>query len=391
MARRWFTEVIIILTLGIIAAVMFKNIDLRPVPGPDVFQYIHDSQYYLNFSLPNNIHSPPGNPILIGLISKTIDNPRREVLTAIGINIITSMLIVYLTWRIFQGLYGNFSLLLPLLLLTNALTYSTGLDSTSEVLFTALVLFCIYVYPKHKNVAFLLAGLTFLVRYEAVVLVLALIVTEIYNKTALHAPVKRILLGVIPIVVWVGIINFQNSTGNLVGNEFIQEIIRRSNELPTLKIVTRIPNALLVSISMDSWISLFILLYVIFGMVFLLRRGGRQLALYFIFFLGYILIHLVFPSFSFRYLLPIFPFTYVACLWPLKLKTSNYWQRVIGIIMIVLTIVVAKENVLAIGDNYNDKEMVEEAGISVSADKSRLKADYFVLLDLMLLERLLLL
>ncbi len=37
-----------------------------------------------------------------------------------------------------------------------------------------------------------------------------------------------------------------------------------------------------------------------------------------------------------------------------------------------------KENVLAIGDNYNDKQMLSGAGISVSADKSRLDADFYI-------------
>ena len=33
---------------------------------------------------------------------------------------------------------------------------------------------------------------------------------------------------------------------------------------------------------------------------------------------------------------------------------------------------------LAIGDNYNDKELLEEAGIAVSADKSRVQGNFFV-------------
>lgn len=40
-----------------------------------------------------------------------------------------------------------------------------------------------------------------------------------------------------------------------------------------------------------------------------------------------------------------------------------------------------KKNTLAIGDNLNDKEMLGEAGVTVSADKSKLKADYFVPLE----------
>ena len=37
-----------------------------------------------------------------------------------------------------------------------------------------------------------------------------------------------------------------------------------------------------------------------------------------------------------------------------------------------------KKNVLAIGDNYNDREMFREAGIPVSADKSRLRGKFYI-------------
>jgi len=40
-----------------------------------------------------------------------------------------------------------------------------------------------------------------------------------------------------------------------------------------------------------------------------------------------------------------------------------------------------KENVLAIGDNYNDKEMMDCAGISVTADKTRVEGTYYVELN----------
>ncbi len=41
----------------------------------------------------------------------------------------------------------------------------------------------------------------------------------------------------------------------------------------------------------------------------------------------------------------------------------------------------AEGEVLAIGDNLNDKEMIDAAGISVSADASKVEGDYFVPLD----------
>ncbi len=36
-----------------------------------------------------------------------------------------------------------------------------------------------------------------------------------------------------------------------------------------------------------------------------------------------------------------------------------------------------KKNVLAIGDNYNDRELLESAGLTISADKSRLNGNFF--------------
>jgi soluble P-type ATPase len=37
-----------------------------------------------------------------------------------------------------------------------------------------------------------------------------------------------------------------------------------------------------------------------------------------------------------------------------------------------------KENVMAIGDNYNDEPLLENSGLKVTADRSRLKGDFYV-------------
>jgi len=40
-----------------------------------------------------------------------------------------------------------------------------------------------------------------------------------------------------------------------------------------------------------------------------------------------------------------------------------------------------KENVMAIGDNYNDHELLEEAGMAISADKRRVRGKFHIPLD----------
>lgn len=55
----------------------------------------------------------------------------------------------------------------------------------------------------------------------------------------------------------------------------------------------------------------------------------------------------------------------------------------VGSVMEVLKI--RKQNVMAIGDNLNDVEMLKAAGISVTADKTRVDGDFWVPLDGILL------
>lgn len=60
---------------------------------------------------------------------------------------------------------------------------------------------------------------------------------------------------------------------------------------------------------------------------------------------------------------------------------KNLQTKALGLKRVLKIFKLKKKNVLAIGDNYNDKEMIEEAGISVTADKTRLDGDYYVPLD----------
>ena len=53
----------------------------------------------------------------------------------------------------------------------------------------------------------------------------------------------------------------------------------------------------------------------------------------------------------------------------------------VGLIKLIDLLKLKKENVLVIGDNYNDKEMMSEGRIAVTADKSRVDGDFYVELE----------
>ncbi|MBU1199816.1 MAG: HAD-IIB family hydrolase [Nanoarchaeota archaeon] len=72
------------------------------------------------------------------------------------------------------------------------------------------------------------------------------------------------------------------------------------------------------------------------------------------------------------------------CLWngeAYDIGVKNLQTKGLGVNNVTKFFNLKKRNVLAIGDNYNDKELLEQAGIAVSADKERLKGDYYIPLD----------
>ena len=52
--------------------------------------------------------------------------------------------------------------------------------------------------------------------------------------------------------------------------------------------------------------------------------------------------------------------------------------KAVGLRRVMKIFKLVKKNVLAIGDNYNDYELLKEAGIAVSSDRSRVKGDFYV-------------
>ncbi|MCK5211246.1 HAD family phosphatase [Candidatus Parcubacteria bacterium] len=60
---------------------------------------------------------------------------------------------------------------------------------------------------------------------------------------------------------------------------------------------------------------------------------------------------------------------------------KNIQSKGYGLTAFIKHLKLKKENVLAIGDNHNDKELIECAGVKITADKDRLKGDFYVPLE----------
>jgi len=72
------------------------------------------------------------------------------------------------------------------------------------------------------------------------------------------------------------------------------------------------------------------------------------------------------------------------CLWngeAYDIGVKGIQNKAVGLIAFRNYLGIAEHEVLAIGDNLNDKEMIDAAGIAISADPTRITGDYFVPLD----------
>lgn len=57
---------------------------------------------------------------------------------------------------------------------------------------------------------------------------------------------------------------------------------------------------------------------------------------------------------------------------------KKYQTKAVGLRRLMKIFKLEKRNVMAIGDNYNDHELLQEAGIAISADERRVKGDFYV-------------
>lgn len=57
---------------------------------------------------------------------------------------------------------------------------------------------------------------------------------------------------------------------------------------------------------------------------------------------------------------------------------KKYQSKAIGLRNAIKIFKLKKENIMVIGDNYNDSELLKESGIPISADKSRVNGQFYV-------------
>lgn len=229
-------SIIAIIVVLVFFGGLVKNINYVKFPNSDFFQYIDDGYQYLNFKLPDSIHPPPFAPIIICLVSKLFSNIQiPELFSAHLINIICATLALLNIFLIFSKKRPWFGLLIILLIATNKIYITNSLNITNEVIFAFFFTLTLLLYSKKYYLSsYLLSGLSFFVRYEAIVVVMAIFAVDFFGK---NKKIKLIhfLMAIIPIIFWLIILNFHSLGSSIFQNAYINEMVVGINDIPNIQ------------------------------------------------------------------------------------------------------------------------------------------------------------
>lgn len=215
---------------------LLRNIDYVKFPNSDFFQYIGDGYQYLNFQLPHSIHPPPFGPIIICLISKLFTNIEYpELFSAHIINIICATLTLFNIFLIFSKKRPWLGLLIILLTATNKVFITNSLNTTNEVIFSYFLTLTLLLYSKkYYKLSYFLSGISFFVRYEAIIIPIAIFITDFFNKSKKNK-FSHLVIAFIPIFFWLTILNFHSLGKSIFQNAYISEITVGINNIPNLQ------------------------------------------------------------------------------------------------------------------------------------------------------------
>lgn len=339
---------------------LIRNINYVKIPNSDFFQYINEGRHYIRFKLPENIGAPPLSPILICFFAKFltfVEYP--ELFAAHLINIICSTLALLNIFLIFKKNKPWIGLFTIILLASNKIYFTNSLNITSEVLYTFLVTLIFLAYSRQKyKLSYLLIGLAFLSRYEAIVIPIAIFSLEFFKKTK-RFKISNLLITFLPIAIFLIILNFHSEGGNsILQNHYITEIIYGQNNLPNWQPIKSFLDFILTdqlnSFIFNNHLSISYpvlpgkIANIVFPLIILIlclikiipKKNSITTKIIFLTLLGHTGFITLFPNFSIRYLFPIFWIIYLSIIY----RKNKFITLTLTLILLIINIITIRQS-----------------------------------------------
>lgn len=353
-----------------INSIIFRN--TFPVPTTDIFEYIKEGNYYINFRLPEAIHSAPLLPFIISFISQFTKyfSLYPEFSSAHLINISASSLTLLFIFLIIKKYSSKLSLIISILVASNYYFSARAIDVTTEVLYGLGITLVIYFYQK-KNyyLTSIFCVLALLTRYEAIILPISIAFIEILTKSK-NIKIKHVISYLIPVFIWFFIL-FLNSKGNILSsNLYLNDLINLKNSNNLIQHIYPFTKSLEL-VLYDSYIhrlELPIILFIIeivfslyiFKLIFKNitdNKHDNTTKLAYIIFLFNTSLVCIFPYFNIRYIVPT--------VWILYLLLINKKDDLLKYILIFIFICINISNFNKESD-FRDKK--KQIGYIYAAD-----------------------
>lgn len=356
---------------------LFLNYSYFSVPNTDIFQYIDDGRMFIQLKLPQNIQVPPLFSLLISIGARLfhqISNP--EIFTAHMINITSSIILLCVTYGFLQIYSSMAALSVLVLLMTNPHFVFSTLDVNTEVFFSTMVVSAFFALQKsHIKIALLLAGISYFIRYEGLLLFLILLAFTIPKKKHIYSFFITVILILIPVITWFFISTFHNHISTPLGNGYVKEVIEQLHRLPQFGLITQLFR--IMADYLDTNTKNFQYVYfieqgifyllIIVGIVQALRYLHTSIKGSFAFALLYLFSHIFFPYSPDRYILPVLGCLYFAIIVGYKSLTASFISKHTYIYIILISFgyicigLLSYSNFIRTRGYYNNSQITDTA------------------------------
>jgi len=219
-------DIILLIGLSVFFVILFFNRNNLSVPNPDIFQYIHEGSYYTKLRLPPSIQPGPVLPLLITLLTKTVKyfSIYPEITSAHLINIFSATATIFFVYLIVKKYSQTKAIIVSVLLSTNIFFFANAIDVSTEVLCGLEISLIFFFYQKKMSRLFYLtSALAFLTRYESIVIIFSIILIDLFSKNK-NIKYRSIFILLIPLIIWLLILNQYSPGSSIIDNIYIQEI-----------------------------------------------------------------------------------------------------------------------------------------------------------------------
>jgi hypothetical protein len=178
----------------------------QTVPNPDFFGFIDVAEAFLSFQFASiDYRQLPGLGLLQKGISVLVGGPQAELTAGWLLNAILHPLNIVLVWLVGKKLIGQSALWVAILVGITPWVLRQMIDPIAETTFLFFILLTFYCMYRQSRLAYLIACMATVVRYEAAALILAVFFMDIIACSSKKERIRAVIyagLAGIPLAVW---------------------------------------------------------------------------------------------------------------------------------------------------------------------------------------------